>query len=52
MLREIQTSVPILLSEAELREAILAATDHHLKAFSSFADGALSMSYKVSLKRI
>jgi len=42
--------MPISLSEAELREAILAATGHHLKAFSRFTDGALSISYKVSIK--
>lgn len=48
--RKIQTPMPISLSEAELREAILAATGHHLKAFSRFTDGALSISYKVSIE--
>ncbi|CZR65519.1 uncharacterized protein PAC_15419 [Phialocephala subalpina] len=48
--RKIQTPMPISLSEAELQEAILAATGHHLKAFSRFADEALSISYKVSIE--
>jgi len=35
------------LSTAELEEAILAATGHHLKAVSRLADGALSISYRI-----
>ncbi|MCJ1387069.1 hypothetical protein MMC17_010198, partial [Xylographa soralifera] len=48
--RKIQRPMPISLPEAELQEAILAATGHHLKAFSRFTDGALSISYKVSIE--
>jgi hypothetical protein len=48
--REIQPPVPIVLSKVELEEAVLAATGHHLKASSRFADGALSISYKVSIQ--
>ena len=48
--RKIQPPMPIALSEAELEEAVLAATGHHLKASSRFTDGALSISYKVSIE--
>jgi len=48
--RKIQNPTPISLSGAELEEAVLAATGHHLKAFSRFADGALSISYRVSIE--
>jgi hypothetical protein len=48
--RKIQTPIPISLSEAELSEAVLAATGHHLKVFSRFTDGALSISYRVSIE--
>jgi hypothetical protein len=48
--RKIQMPMLISLSEAELREAILAAIGHYLKAFSRFTDGALSISYKVSIE--
>ncbi|KUJ14302.1 uncharacterized protein LY89DRAFT_686780 [Mollisia scopiformis] len=48
--RKIQTPMLISLSEAELSEAVLAATGHHLKVFSRFTDGALSISYKVSIE--
>lgn len=48
--RMIQTPMLISLSEAELTEAVLAATGHHLKVFSRFTDGAISISYKVSIK--
>lgn len=47
---KIQPPTPILLSEVELREVILAATGHHLKEFSKFTDGLLSISYKVSIE--
>jgi hypothetical protein len=47
---KIQTPILISLSEAELQEASLAATCHHLKAFSRFTDGALSISYKISIE--
>lgn len=40
----------IRLSEAELKEAVLAATNHHLKASFRFTDGALSISYKVAIE--
>lgn len=48
--RKIQSPRLINLSEAELEEVVLAATDHHLKAYSRFMDGALSISYKVAIK--
>ena len=48
--RKIQPPIPIALSKVELEEAVLTATGHHLKASSRFADGALSISYKVSIE--
>ncbi|PQE28762.1 kinase-like domain protein [Rutstroemia sp. NJR-2017a WRK4] len=48
--RKIQPPIPIVLSKAELEEAVFSATGHHLKASSRFADGALSISYKVSIE--
>lgn len=50
MSRKIQTPRPIYLSEAELREVVLTATGHHLKTSSRFTDGALIISYKVSVE--
>ena len=47
---KIQTPMPISLSKAELENAILTATGHRLKAFSRFTDGALSISYQVSIE--
>ncbi|KAF7873877.1 hypothetical protein EAF04_002549 [Stromatinia cepivora] len=46
----IQAPIPVSLSGAELQEAIRAATDHHLKAFSRFTEGALSICYKVDIQ--
>ncbi|KND91017.1 hypothetical protein TOPH_04427 [Tolypocladium ophioglossoides CBS 100239] len=40
----------IFLSEAELAEAILAATGHHLASSTRFTDGALSISYKATVQ--
>lgn len=48
--RKVQTPRLIKLSEGELKEVVLAATDHHLKASSRFKDGALSISYKVAIE--
>jgi hypothetical protein len=48
--RKIETPVLISLSEAELSEGVLVATGHHLKAFSRFTNGALSISYRVSIE--
>lgn len=48
--RNVQTPRLINLSEAELKEVVLAATDHHLQASSGFIDGALSISYKVVIE--
>lgn len=38
------------LSRVEFEEAVLTATGHRLKASSRFADGAFSISYKVSIE--
>jgi hypothetical protein len=48
--RKIQPPILLALSKVELQEAVLTATGHHLKASSRFADGALSISYKVSIE--
>lgn len=47
--RAIGTPVPIVIPEAELRDAILSATGHHLATSSRLTDGALSISYKVTV---
>ncbi len=39
-----------MLSKVELEETVLTTTDHHLKTYSRFADGALDISYKVSIE--
>ena len=49
--RKVQAPRLIKLSEAEL-EAFLAATDHYLKAFTRFIDGALSVWYKVAIEEV
>ena len=48
--RKIQPLIPITFSKVKLEKAVLTATGHHLKASSRFADGSLSVSYKVSIK--
>ncbi|KAI3324464.1 hypothetical protein HD806DRAFT_492678 [Xylariaceae sp. AK1471] len=48
--REISPPEPIVLSETELAEAILAATGQHLASSARFTDGALSISYKVTVQ--
>ncbi|KAF2462524.1 uncharacterized protein BDR25DRAFT_198328, partial [Lindgomyces ingoldianus] len=48
--KEISPPEPIVLSETELAEAILAATGQHLASSTRFTDGALSISYKVAVQ--
>jgi hypothetical protein len=48
--KEISPPEPIVLSETELAEAILAATGQHLASSTRFTDGALSISYKVTVQ--
>ena len=48
--KEILPPEPIILSETELAEAILAATRQHLASSTRFSDGALSISYKVTVQ--
>jgi len=40
---------PIVVSRSDLEECVLAAPGHHVKAFARSADGALSISYRVSV---
>ncbi|KAL4785404.1 hypothetical protein BJX76DRAFT_356123 [Aspergillus varians] len=49
-LREISSVESIIISDAELAEAILAATGHHLASSTRCTGGALSVSSKVSVK--
>ncbi|KAL7620888.1 hypothetical protein AAE478_008198 [Parahypoxylon ruwenzoriense] len=48
--KEIYHPNPIVLSEMELTDAIFAATGHHLASSIRFTDGALSISYKVTVQ--
>ncbi|EFY93338.1 hypothetical protein J3459_016544 [Metarhizium acridum] len=48
--RKISPPEPIVLSETELAEAIFAATGQHLASSTRFTDGALSISYKVTVQ--
>ena len=48
--KEISPPEPIVLSETELAEAILVATGQHLTSSTRFTDGALSISYKVTVQ--
>ncbi|KAF2799240.1 hypothetical protein K505DRAFT_321309 [Melanomma pulvis-pyrius CBS 109.77] len=48
--KEISPPAPIVLSETELAEAVLAATGQHLASSTRFTDGALSISYKVTVQ--
>lgn len=48
--KEISRPEPIVLSEAELAEAIFAATGQNLACSTRFTDGALSISYKVAVQ--
>lgn len=50
--REISTPEPIVLSETELSEAILAATGQHVASSTRFTDGALSVSYRVAVQEL
>ena len=46
---KVQTPTPISLSREELADAIWHGTGHHISSFARFNDGALSISYKVSV---
>ncbi|KAI0867770.1 hypothetical protein GGS24DRAFT_514640 [Hypoxylon argillaceum] len=48
--KEISPPEPIVLSDIELADAILAATGQHLASSTRFTDGALSISYKVTVE--
>ncbi|KAF1961701.1 hypothetical protein CC80DRAFT_522437 [Byssothecium circinans] len=48
--KEISLPEPIELSETELADAILVATGQHLASSTRFTDGALSISYKVTVQ--
>ncbi|KAG8530623.1 uncharacterized protein KY384_004661 [Bacidia gigantensis] len=48
--KEISPPKPITLSEAELKEVILAATKRHTSSSSRFTDGSLSTSYRVNVQ--
>ena len=48
--KKISPPEPIMLSETELAEAILAATGQRLASWSRFTDGLLSVSYKVTVE--
>ncbi|KAJ4855033.1 phosphotransferase enzyme family domain-containing protein [Trichoderma breve] len=48
--KEFSTLEPIVLSERELADAVLAATGQHLSSWTRFADGSMSISYKVTVK--
>ncbi|KAF0642715.1 hypothetical protein NXS19_000342 [Fusarium pseudograminearum] len=47
--KEISPPIPIVLSEQDLSEAIQSATGQHLSSWERFTDGALSISYKVTV---
>ena len=47
--REICNPEPIVISESELEEAVLAATSRRMRSSSRFTDGGLSISYKVNV---
>ncbi|KAI1464284.1 uncharacterized protein F4812DRAFT_452934 [Daldinia caldariorum] len=49
-LREIYLPKPIVLSETEFLEVILAATGHHLASSIRYIDGAFSISYKITVR--
>ncbi|KAF2273784.1 uncharacterized protein EI97DRAFT_495741 [Westerdykella ornata] len=48
--REISSPEPLVLSESELEEAILAATGQSVASSTRFTDGELSISYKVTVR--
>jgi hypothetical protein len=48
--KEISPPQPIQLTDAELSDAILSATGQHLASATRFTDGALSISYKVTVQ--
>ncbi|KAK4144547.1 uncharacterized protein C8A04DRAFT_36543 [Dichotomopilus funicola] len=48
--REILAPKPIVLSNRELADAVLAATGQHLASSARFTDGALSISYKITVQ--
>ncbi|KAL6816183.1 hypothetical protein V8C40DRAFT_254668 [Trichoderma camerunense] len=48
--KKISTPEPIVLSENELTDAVISATGQHLSSWARFTDGALSISYKVTVK--
>ncbi|KAL6919058.1 hypothetical protein FSST1_003084 [Fusarium sambucinum] len=48
--KDISPPVPIVISEEDLSEAIYSATGQHLSSWERFTDGALSISYKVTVK--
>ncbi|EXU97994.1 aminoglycoside 3'-phosphotransferase/choline kinase domain protein [Metarhizium robertsii] len=48
--RQISPPEPVVLSKEELSDAILSATGQHLASSARFTDGALSISYKVTVQ--
>ena len=48
--REVLAPRPIELSNGELADALLAATGQHLASSARFTDGALSISYKITVQ--
>ncbi|KND86834.1 hypothetical protein TOPH_08506 [Tolypocladium ophioglossoides CBS 100239] len=48
--KKISPPEPIILSKVDLSEAILSATGLHLASLTRFTDGALSISYKVTVQ--
>ncbi|KAI9708790.1 MAG: hypothetical protein M1820_003745 [Bogoriella megaspora] len=48
--KEVSAPKPIVLSETELTEAILAATGQHLTSSTRFTDGLLSISYRATVQ--
>ena len=48
--REILAPRAIVLSNGELADAVLAATGQHLASSARFTDGALSISYKITVQ--
>ncbi|KAL5092417.1 hypothetical protein Trisim1_001669 [Trichoderma cf. simile WF8] len=48
--KEFSPPEPIVLSERQLADALLAATGQHLSSWTRFTDGSMSISYKVTVK--
>jgi len=47
--KKVMSHTPIIISQSDLEDCVLAATGHHLRSFARSADGALSISYRVSI---